>query len=189
MPTSIPRRLRIGMALRLSDIMTSRPSLIICGKPGAVQMDHPKRTGSMPRKNCDRAPAIDHCGATRSHPARRGAVRSHCTNGAADLCEQATMSKPSGFPTRHTVPGRQVRGNVQCDIQPEPWRGRSHLRGPRERWKRSAMLLVSPSTGGGVKVRRLSCSSMDERTTLALVSRRPKRWRITLSNNAWPVRR
>ena len=45
------------MASPQSDMTTSRCSLIICGKQEAVQMEHRRRIGSMPRSNCDPAPA------------------------------------------------------------------------------------------------------------------------------------
>jgi len=42
-----------------SDMTTSRRSLMSCGKQEAVQTDHPRRIGFMPRSNCGPKPAID----------------------------------------------------------------------------------------------------------------------------------
>jgi hypothetical protein len=55
---SIATRLQAHMACPYSDMMTSRPWLMSSGTPGAVRSDHRRKTGSVPRKNCDHALAL-----------------------------------------------------------------------------------------------------------------------------------
>ena len=120
---SIPRRLRLDMASPRSDMMTSRPSLMNCGKLEVVQTDRRKKTGFMPQNNCDPAP-------TPADPAlgdhkcpKCGAEMEPIEMGAAGLslqelqlcpgCYLVTWSDQDGPHVRQGVPvkpGAQLRG-------------------------------------------------------------------------------